>query len=125
MPLLEKPDPSSSGSSSLHDKIIDAVEREVRELADIGIGMLSDALKKRLGRQRLEPRVQPGTDPQAASSSPYETLRVSPEASDEEVEKAFRKRVKACHPDLKKGGSEEEMRQVLIAIRQIREERKT
>ena len=129
MPRFGKIDLGALSNPALNDKIIEFAEREARALADVGIGILADAVKRRLSRPRssrastasqqnghgpAEPDV-----PQAAS--PYQVLGVSPEASDLEVEKAFRRQVHVTHPD--KGGSEEEIRKVLGAIKQIRKER--
>lgn len=130
MPRL-KIDPSQLLTPAMQSKMVDFVQREAKELADIGIDILAEALKRRLAqsRQRRVPGVagqdwngrvhQPGP-PRARS--PYQALGVSPDTPMEEIESAFRKRVMKCHPD--KGGDEEELRLVLVAIRQIREERK-
>lgn len=45
--------------------------------------------------------------------NPYKILGVSPEATKEEVQKAFRKKAAECHPD--KGGSHEDMIRVNAA----------
>lgn len=45
--------------------------------------------------------------------SPYDVLRVEPEADDEELRDAYRERVKETHPDL--GGDEDEFRLVVGA----------
>ena len=131
MPRLKKLDPQSLLTPAMQDKMVDFVEREAKELADLGIGILADAVKRRLFRARspraprVSPqdwngRVHPADAPTA--TSPYEVLGVSPEASDDEVERAFRRRVHVHHPD--KGGTEEGLRRVLDAIHQIRFERK-
>jgi DnaJ-domain-containing protein 1 len=134
MPRLEKFDLGSLSNPALNDKIIDFAEREAKELADLGIGILAEALKRRLARPRSR-RAPPtstatrqnGHRPPEADAplpaGPYQVLGVAPEASDEEVERAFRQRVQACHPD-HKGGSDEAIRRVLEAIHQIRAERK-
>ena len=131
MPRFGKIDLGALSNPALNDKIIEFAEREARALADVGIGILADAVKRRLSRPRssrastasqqnghgpAEPDV-----PQAAS--PYQVLGVAPEAPLEEVESAFRKRVMACHPD--RGGDEDELRRVLAAVHQIRAERAT
>ena len=130
MPRLKKLDPQSLLTPATQAKMVDFVEREAKELADLGIGILADALKRRLSQRR--PRrgssssrqngAGPVNAPAAPPASPYQTLGVGPEASDEEVEKAFRQRVMACHPD--RGGDEDELRRVLAAIKRIRVERK-
>jgi len=121
MPLLDDETP---GAPSLHDRIIDTFEREAKVLADLGIGMLAEALKRRLeqGRARPAPVIPP--ERPAPQDTPYQTLGVAPSATNEEVEAAFREKVKACHPDRNGGGNDEELRQAVQAIRQIREERK-
>lgn len=114
----------------MQNKMVDLVEREAKGLAELGIGILADALKRRLARSRLSHvstaaqqdwngRVHVDTP---RVSSPYEILGVAPDTPLEEIESVYRKRVMKCHPD--KGGDEEELRLVLVAIRQIREERK-
>ena len=135
MPRFNNFDPGSLSDPALKDKLIEFAEREAKELADIGIGMLADAVKRRLSSAAggRPPRVSPASrgdwngrvhPPDAPSiPSPYQVLGVSPGASMEEVEHAFRLRVQASHPD-HKGGSEEEIRRVLAAIHQIRRERK-
>ena len=130
MPRLKKLDPQALLTPATQAKMVDFVEREAKELADLGIGILADALKRRLSQRR--PRrgssssrqngAGPVNAPAAPPASPYQTLGVGPEASDEEVEKAFRQRVMACHPD--RGGDEDEFRRVLAAIKKIRVERK-
>ncbi len=49
--------------------------------------------------------------------SPYDVLRVEPDADDEAVRRAYRERVKETHPDL--GGSDEALRQVVAAYEAI------
>ena len=129
MPRLKKFDLGALSNPALNDKIIEFAEREAKELADLGIGILADALKRRLakGRARRASTAswQNGHHPPEADellASAYQTLGVGPEASEEEVEKAFRQRVMACHPD--RGGDEDELRRVLAAIKDIRMERK-
>lgn len=53
--------------------------------------------------------------------SPYDVLSVSPDADDEEVERAYRSRVKETHPDL--GGSAEAFLRVKTAYETIIAER--
>ena len=131
MPRLNNFDLNSLSSPALKDKLIEFAEREAKELADIGIGMLADAVKRRLSQPR-SPRVSSASrgdwngrahPPDVPSiPSPYQVLRVAPDTPMDQIESAFRKRVMACHPD--RGGNEEELRQVLEAIHQIRRERK-
>ena len=132
MPRLEKFNLGSLSDPSLNEKIIEFAEREAKELAELGIGILADAVKRRLSRARTlrgpatsqsdwNGRVHAPETSRAAS--PYRTLGIGPEASDEEVEKAFRRSVMACHPD-RTGCSDDAIRRVLAAIHQIREERK-
>jgi len=47
-------------------------------------------------------------------SDPYETLGVSPDASKEEIKRAYRRRAAKAHPD-RKGGSAEAMKQLNTA----------
>mgnify|MGYP001580238976 FL=1 len=131
MPRLKKFDLGLLSDPALNDKIIEFAEREARELAGLGIGMLADLVRRRLAQRRTAPAsTAPQQDwngrvhaPDAApTASPYQVLGVAPQASMEEVEHAFRQRVQACHPD-HKGGSEQEIRLVLEAIHQIRRER--
>lgn len=49
--------------------------------------------------------------------SPYEVLLVAPDADDEEIERAYRERVKQAHPD--QGGSVEEFRRVRTAYEKL------
>jgi DnaJ-domain-containing protein 1 len=133
MPRLDKFNLASLSNPALNDKIIDFAEREAKELADLGIGILAEALKRRLARPRSR-RAPPtstatrqnGHGPPEADAplpaGPYQVLGVAPEASDEDVERVFRERVMACHPD-RTGASDDELRRVLQAIKQIREER--
>ena len=130
MPRLKPFDLGALSNPALNDKIIEIAEREARELANLGIGMLGEWARRRLSRA-LPPRASTGSrqngqsapQPDAApAATPYQVLGIAPEVSNEEVEKAFRRRVMGCHPD--KGGSDEELRRVLEAIRQIRVERK-
>ena len=97
------------------DQIIEVAEREARELADLGIGILFEALKQRLA-QRGQSWDQP-----ASSKNPYQVLEVDPSASMKDVKKAFRRRVLAVHPD--KGGDEDALREVLDAMEQVRRKR--
>ena len=131
MPRLKKFELGALSNPALNDKIIEFVEREAKELADVGISILADAVKRRLFRARSpraptvsaqdwNGRAHPASTPTA--TSPYEVLGVSPEASDDEVEGAFRRQVHIHHPD--KGGDEDAFRRVLAAIHQIRFERK-
>ena len=134
MPRLKPFNLGPLSDPALQDKLFAVVERELRELADLAIGMGSDALKRRLAQRRSQglPPASPASRqdwngrvhaPGApAAASPYQVLGIAPEASDEEVEKAFRQRVMACHPD--RGGDEAELRVVLAAIQEIRRERK-
>jgi len=56
------------------------------------------------GRERTQPRPEPapGTVPvnEPEKLSAYEILGLSPSASLVEIKMAYRKRMKACHPDL-------------------------
>ncbi|MFB6233396.1 MAG: ferredoxin Fer [Haloarculaceae archaeon] len=52
--------------------------------------------------------------------SPFEILLVEPDADEEEIERAYRERVKQAHPD--QGGSVEEFRAVRTAYEQLRAE---
>ena len=125
MPRLRPLDPSRFLTPAMQDKMLEFMEREAKELADIGIGILADTLKRRLSRARLATTAgqQNGKGPPVSRAvGAYQLLGVAPDAPMKQVEHVFRKRVMACHPD--RGGDEEELRQVLMAIRQIREERK-
>lgn len=53
--------------------------------------------------------------------SPYEVLQVDPDASEEEIEAAYRRRVKETHPD--QGGSASEFRLVRLAYEELQVER--
>lgn len=120
MPRLPHLDPSDP---ALPEKVIEFAEREARELADIGIGMLADALKRRLKQRRLGPASTGSLQKNGRHpASPYAVLGVSPETPMEEIEQVFRKRVMVCHPD--KGGDADEFRLVVDAMRQIRLESK-
>ena len=130
MPHLKPFNLGSLSDPALNDKIIEIAEREARELANIGIGMLGEWARRRLSRA-LPPRASTASpqnghrhpEPDAPpAATAYQILGVASDASNEEVEKAFRRQVHVTHPD--KGGSEEEMRKVLGAIKQIRKERK-
>lgn len=58
-------------------------------------------------------------------SDPYQVLGVSPDASDEEVTKAYRKLAKKYHPDINPGPeSEKKMQEINSAYQQIQEMRK-
>ena len=52
-------------------------------------------------------------------ASPYDILRVDPDADAEEIKQAYRDRVKETHPDL--GGSEAEFKRVERAYRRLSE----
>jgi DnaJ-domain-containing protein 1 len=131
MPRFGKIDLGALSNPALNDKIIEFAEREAKELADLGIGILAEAVKRRLSRPRPSrastASQQNGHGPPQAdvpqAAGPYQVLGVAPEAPMEDVERAFRKRVMACHPD--RGGDEDELRRVLAAVHQIREERKS
>jgi len=49
--------------------------------------------------------------------SPFEVLEIDPDASEAEIERAYRRRIKESHPDL--GGSVEEFRAVKAAYEQV------
>lgn len=133
MPRLGKFDLGSLSSPALNDKIVEFAEREAKELANIGIEMLGEWTRRRLSRPRPS---RTSTPPQQdwngrahasdahPPAGPYQVLGLAPDASDDDVEKAFRRKVLACHPD-RTGGNDEEVRKVIEAIHQIREERKT
>ena len=55
-------------------------------------------------------------------SDPYKVLGVSPDASDEEIQKAYRRLVKKYHPDVNPGdeSAEKKMREINAAYDQIR-----
>lgn len=55
-------------------------------------------------------------------SDPYKVLGVSPDASDEEIQKAYRRLVKKYHPDVNPGNesAEKKMREINAAYDQIR-----
>lgn len=118
MPRLPDLNPSDP---ALAEKIIQFAEREARELADLGIGMLADALKRRLKQSRQNGQV-PAQPDHARPASPYEVLGVSPDTSIEEIERVFQKRVQVCHPD--HGGDEDQLRLVVESMKVIRLERK-
>ena len=72
-------------------------------------------------------------DQKSKSFDPYQTLRISPEASLEEIRTAYRARIKAVHPDtvasldlnedLSKAASQATQK-IIIAYRKIMQERK-
>ena len=105
--------PSSNKPDLLLDKVMKAFEREAKGLADLGVSMFFDALKQRLAQSRTS------NEEPASVASPYQVLGVAPEASMEEVRKAFRQKVHEFHPDLE-GGDEGKLREVLDAMDQIR-----
>jgi curved DNA-binding protein CbpA len=49
--------------------------------------------------------------------SPFEVLEIDPDASEAEIERAYRRRIKESHPDL--GGTVEEFRAVKAAYEQV------
>jgi ferredoxin len=49
--------------------------------------------------------------------SPFDVLRIEPDADEEEIEAAYRKRVKQVHPD--HGGSAEEFREIRAAYEKL------
>jgi hypothetical protein len=57
--------------------------------------------------------------PPASAKSPYEVLGVSPGATDEEVDAAYRQKAKAAHPDA--GGSDSAMHELNEARRKVKE----
>ncbi len=56
------------------------------------------------------------------TSDPYKVLGVSPNASDDEIQKAYRRLVKKYHPDVNPGdeNAEKKMREINAAYDQIR-----
>ena len=56
------------------------------------------------------------------TSYPYKVLGVSPNASDDEIQKAYRRLVKKYHPDVNPGdeNAEKKMREINAAYDQIR-----
>jgi curved DNA-binding protein CbpA len=50
--------------------------------------------------------------------SPFETLQIDPDASDEEIDRAYRRRVLEVHPD--QGGTAREFQRVRAAYEQVR-----
>ncbi len=62
-----------------------------------------------------------------AVRDPYKVLGVSPDASDEEIKKAYRKLAKKYHPDLNPGDAEaaQKMQEINAAYEQIKNPEKT
>ena len=94
----------------------------------------STASRARAARRKPRPhRVPTSVDPQwgiHGGDDPYEVLGVSRIASSEEIERAYRRRVSAIHPDKFHGDPErrqeanEMLKQLNAAMRRVRERRR-
>lgn len=69
------------------------------------------------GRDEFDNLRLPAGDGSMTTDQPHEILGVSPDAPDDEVKAAYRRRVKTCHPDL--GGSEETFSRVQRAYEEM------
>lgn len=73
--------------------------------------------QRRRGRRRGRRRA-PRTTGRPSPRTAYRTLDLDPDASDAEIQEAYREKVKAVHPD-REGGSEAEFKQVKEAYERL------